>query len=94
MRLNLSAPGAFVPKRTFDCESQVAAAAMQINQLRAFNAESRDDDRTGPSFSLFVREIDDQTQVLPGNLGNAFPTSGGAFGRLAKRRSSQKNRGD
>src|SRR2546423_7139364 len=84
----------FVSKRAFNCKNKIAAANMLIDELRAFDRESWDNDRSGPAFPAFVRQIDDQSQLVAGNLRDAFPATGGAFCRLAKRGASQQNRGD
>jgi hypothetical protein len=94
MRFQLRRAGSLVPKRAFNFKHQIAAARMLIDKLRAFNSESRNDDRTRPTFPAFVRQIDDETQILAGNLRYSLPAAGRAFGRVAKRGAGQQNRGE
>ena len=72
----------------------IAATRMLIDELCAFDSKSRDDDRADPPFVALIRQIDDESQLLAGNLRDAFPAAGRAFRRLAERGASQQNRGD
>jgi len=94
VRFQFRAARSCVPQRAFDGESQVAAAHMEINQRRAFNSETGNNDRPDPALTVFVRKIDDQLQLLPGNLRDTFPAAGCLVRRLAKRDGSKQDCGE
>ncbi len=64
---------------------------MQIDQLRALDCKSRNDDRAGPTLSAFIRQINDQPELVTRNLRDAFPPAGSCFRRLAKCDESEQN---
>ena len=77
--------------RKLDRVDRCTREDQQIGERRSFDSEPLNNDRSPPAFSAVVGKIDDELQLMAGNLRRAFPAAGGAFRRLAKRGGSKQD---
>ena len=94
MRFDFRRPARFVSESAFDRENQIAAPHMQIDELRAFHSEARNDDRPDPAFPPSSDRSTMSFSSCPGICATPSQRPAALSAAWQSARKRQKNRGE